>query len=51
MNLAVMQPQSIIDFWFTELVPKHHFAKDAALDEAIRTRFGASWIGSCGQSL
>ena len=42
MNLAVMQPQSIIDIWFTELVPKHHFAKDAALDEAIRTRFGAT---------
>jgi uncharacterized protein (DUF924 family) len=36
-----MQPQSILHFWFTELTPKHHFAKDAALDEAIRTRFGA----------
>ena len=37
-----MQPQSILHFWFTELTPKHHFAKEAALDEAIRTRFGAT---------
>jgi uncharacterized protein (DUF924 family) len=37
-----MQPQSILHFWFTELTPKHHFAKDAALDEAIRTRFSAT---------
>ena len=37
-----MQPQSIIHFWFNELTPKQHFAKDAALDEAIRTRFGAT---------
>ena len=37
-----MQPQTILHFWFTELTPKHHFAKDAALDEAIRIRFGAT---------
>lgn len=37
-----MQPHSILDFWFTELTPKHHFAKDATLDEAISTRFGAT---------
>jgi uncharacterized protein (DUF924 family) len=37
-----MQPQSILHFWFTELTPKQHFAKDAALDEAIRTRFGTT---------
>ena len=37
-----MQPQSILHFWFTELTPKHHFAKDAALDQTIRTRFGAT---------
>jgi uncharacterized protein (DUF924 family) len=36
------QPQSILDFWFSELTPKQHFAKDPALDEAIRTRFGAT---------
>jgi uncharacterized protein (DUF924 family) len=37
-----MAPQSILHFWFTELTPKQHFAKDAALDETIRTRFGAT---------
>ena len=37
-----MQPQSILHFWFTELTPKQHFAKDTALDEAIRARFGAT---------
>ncbi len=37
-----MQPQSILHFWFTELSPKQQFAKDAAVDEAIRTRFGAT---------
>jgi uncharacterized protein (DUF924 family) len=37
-----MHPQSILHFWFTELTPKQHYAKDAALDEAIRTRFGAT---------
>lgn len=37
-----MQPHSILHFWFNELTPKHHFAKDPALDEAIRTRFGAT---------
>jgi uncharacterized protein (DUF924 family) len=36
-----MHAKAILDFWFTELTPKHHFAKDAALDEAIRTRFAA----------
>ncbi|MBP9150630.1 MAG: DUF924 domain-containing protein [Rhodoferax sp.] len=37
-----MQPQSILHFWFTGLTPKQHFAKDDALDETIRTRFGAT---------
>jgi uncharacterized protein (DUF924 family) len=35
-----MQAQDIFHFWFTELTTKQHFAKDAALDETIRTRFG-----------
>ncbi|WP_298210011.1 DUF924 family protein [Acidovorax sp.] len=35
-----MQPQPILQFWFEELTPKQHFAKDTALDETIRTRFG-----------
>ena len=29
----------ILNFWFTELTPQQHFAKEAALDESIRTRF------------
>jgi uncharacterized protein (DUF924 family) len=35
-----MQPQSILHFWFEELIAKQHFIKDAALDATIRTRFG-----------
>lgn len=37
-----MHSQPILHFWFTELRPAQHFAKDAALDAAIRTRFGAT---------
>jgi uncharacterized protein (DUF924 family) len=37
-----MQPHSILHFWFTELTPKDHFAKDAALDDTIRSGFGAT---------
>ena len=37
-----MNPQKVLHFWFTELTPKNHFAKDPALDEAIRARFGAT---------
>jgi uncharacterized protein (DUF924 family) len=37
-----LNPQKVLSFWFTELTPKHHFAKDAALDETICTRFGAT---------
>jgi uncharacterized protein (DUF924 family) len=37
-----MHPNPILRFWFTELTPKQHYAKDATLDEAIRTRFGAT---------
>ena len=37
-----MQGQNILRFWFEELTHKQHFAKDAALDETIRTRFGAT---------
>ncbi len=37
-----MQAQNILTFWFDELTDKQHFAKDAALDETIRTRFGAT---------
>ncbi len=37
-----MQAQNILHFWFDELTDKQHFVKDAALDEMIRTRFGAT---------
>ena len=40
--LTAMQAQVILHFWFTKLTPQQHFAKDAALDETIRTRFGAT---------
>ena len=35
-----MNHQDILTFWFEQLSPRQRFAKDAALDEAIRTRFG-----------
>ena len=35
-----MQAQDTLHFWFEELTDKQHFAKDAALDEMIRSRFG-----------
>jgi uncharacterized protein (DUF924 family) len=38
--MSDLHPQPILHFWFTELTPRQHFAKDADLDEAIRTRFG-----------
>ena len=37
-----MHPHTILHFWFTELTPKQHYAKDAALDETLRARFGAT---------
>lgn len=39
--MHTMHPaQEVLGFWFTELRPQQHFAKDAALDALIRTRFG-----------
>ena len=35
-----MQAQDVLTFWFGELTPKQHFAKDAALDALIAQRFG-----------
>ena len=37
-----MQAQDIVHFWFHELNDKQRFAKDQALDAAIRERFGAT---------
>jgi uncharacterized protein (DUF924 family) len=36
-----MQPHDVLDFWFSQ-PPKNWFRKDAAFDDAIRTRFGAT---------
>lgn len=36
-----MQVNDILRFWFDELTGIQHFAKVAALDALIRTRFGA----------
>lgn len=36
-----MDAQHILHFWFDELTPQQHFAKDAALDAAMRERFAA----------
>lgn len=33
--------RSILDFWFGELTPQHHFAVDPVLDMQIRARFEA----------
>jgi uncharacterized protein (DUF924 family) len=37
------QAQEILRFWFEELSDKQRFAKDAALDAAMRERFGGVW--------
>ena len=39
---ADIQPKDTLQFWFEELTDKQHFAKDAALDNMIRKRFGPS---------
>ena len=33
--------RAVLDFWFTEVPPEKHFARDAALDAEIARRFGA----------
>jgi len=35
-----MHAQDVLTFWFDELTPKQHYAKDAALDALIGRRFG-----------
>ena len=37
-----MQADNILHFWFNELSPPQHFAKDPALDERIRQRYAAT---------
>ncbi|PVY56549.1 MULTISPECIES: DUF924 family protein [unclassified Simplicispira] len=41
-NHRPVSPETILQFWFEELTAPQHFAKDAALDAAIATRFGAT---------
>lgn len=47
----MMSYEDIINFWFTELTPKQHWAKDSELDKLIETRFGevhsAATKGEC----
>ena len=35
-----VSPETVLQFWIEELTARQHFAKDAALDAAIGTRFG-----------
>ena len=35
-----VSPETVLQFWFEELTARQHFAKDAARDAAIGTRFG-----------
>ena len=44
-------PSDILRFWFTELTPQQHFAKNVALDESIRTRFGPTLEGRLAEIL
>ena len=45
-----MQAQDILQFWFVELSGQQRFAKDSALDNLIRERFGAALqAGSRGE--
>ncbi|MGP1684724.1 MAG: DUF924 family protein [Giesbergeria sp.] len=40
MDFSHLSAQDVLDFWFDELTPQQHFAKDAALDARIANRFG-----------
>lgn len=41
-----MHAQDILHFWFNELTPRQHFAKDPALDAAMRERFGGILVSA-----
>lgn len=40
--MSVAEPAAVLGFWFGELTPADWWRKDAALDAAIRDRFGAT---------
>jgi len=46
-----MHPKQILELWFTEFTTKQYFAKDPALDEAIRTRFTVTLAAAAGCEL
>ena len=39
-DISLPHAQDVLDFWFDELTPQQHFAKDADLDARIAERFG-----------
>jgi uncharacterized protein (DUF924 family) len=39
---VITGPDEIIRFWFEEIAPKQWWARDAAFDEALAARFGAT---------
>ncbi len=40
-DISLPHAQDVLDFWFNDVTPQQHFAKDAALDARISERFGA----------
>ena len=41
-------PEAVIGFWEAEIGPKKWYASDAAVDDAVRTRFAALWEAARG---
>lgn len=41
MQAIAERADEVLEYWFGELTPQQHFAKDDAMDETIRQRFGA----------
>lgn len=39
----MVTPQDVLQFWFKELEPKDWFIQSDAVDETVRSRFGATW--------
>lgn len=38
-----MQLEDVLHFWFEQLTPQQHFARDDAVDAQIRERFAPTW--------
>lgn len=41
--MAAYHWQTVIDFWFEEISPRHWWQKDEAFDNSILSRFG-DWL-------